>query len=475
MTIRKIGAAELSQHCSDDDAWIAINGLVWDVSGFATIHPGGRSAIVEHYGRDGSEVYNDLHSRGLMEAQLGKGKQLGVLKAEESELSHTKTEANSVVSLANLDSIVSIHEFEKAAQKILKPKSAAYISSATEASLTKQANADWYQRIWFRPRILTGVGTVDTGTTILGKRYASPIFNAPTSSAMLAHRDGELAMARGLARRGNTIIIPTMSSYPLNEIVEALPKGHPFFFQLYVHSNQSELEKLLQALSELGPQAIVVTADLPVMTKRETYEQYLVKESGGRLKISADTLVALEPVYSAVDPDLTWAKVKWIQERTRTPVFVKGIQCAEDAQKAVAYGCSGIYISNHGGRALDTAQPAILTLLEIQACCPEVLDKLEVLIDGGVQRGTDILKAICLGASAVCLGRPLLYSLAYGEKGVEHAIKILEAELRTAMQLVGITSLQQAHPGLLNTRQVDSFVQRGNEHPWARKVRRVKL
>jgi len=113
----------------------------------------------------------------------------------------------------------------------------------------------------------------------------------------------------------------------------------------------------------------------------------------------------------------------WLQKLTGIPVFVKGIQCAADARKALEYGCAGIYLSNHGGRAVDTAQPSILTLLEIQANCPEVLEQMEVFIDGGIRRGTDILKAICLGASAVCLGRPFLYAVGYGQKGMEHAIE----------------------------------------------------
>ena len=173
----------------------------------------------------------------------------------------------------------------------------------------------------------------------------------------------------------------------------------------------------------MRPQGILVTADLPVMSKREGYAKFMVRERQKKGNKKLEMEAAQRPSQASVDPDLSWKDIEWIRKRTGLPVFVKGIQCAADARKAAECGCAGIYISNHGGRALDTAAPSILTLLEIQAICPEILDKLEVFIDGGIQRGTDILKAICLGASAVCLGRPFFYSLAYGEEGVKHVIK----------------------------------------------------
>ncbi|KIX08784.1 uncharacterized protein Z518_03441 [Rhinocladiella mackenziei CBS 650.93] len=479
MSTRKLSTSEVRTHNTDTDCWIILNGVVWDISGFAIKHPGGREAIEEHFGQDGSHVYNDIHSPGLVENYFGSARRIGFLEDAKSQTSdrspNNDNREEKTDSKPDLDSIISIYEFEEVAQTALKPKSWAYISGSTENGFTKNANADWYQRIWFRPRVLTGVGTVDVSTTILGQKCASPILNAPTSSVKLAHPDGELAWARALSACGNPMIIPTMSSYSVQEIVGALPNGHPFFFQLYVHSDRSELEKLLTEVCKVRPQAILVTVDLPVMTKREGYVKYLVRHGERKATKPAPTTAPVKPVYEAIDPDLTWRDIKYIQERTGLPVFVKGIQCAADARRSYELGCAGIYISNHGGRALDTAPPSILTLLEIQASCPEILDHMEIFIDGGIQRGTDILKAICLGASAVCLGRTFLYSLAYGEDGVKHAIRILETELKVAMQLVGITSLEQAHPGLLNTTELDTYIHRGDDHPWARKVRRSKL
>lgn len=426
MAVKRIPILEVSKHNQDEDAWIVLNGVVWDFSGFAARHPGGREAIEDFLGQDGSEVYNGIHSATLVEKHLGQAKKIGLLEGgtPKTDTANNGPGQDKQVAKPDLDTIISIYELEEVAEKALRPKSWAYISGSTEDGLTKAANQDWYRRIWFRPRVLTGVGKVDLSTTIFGRKWASPILNCPFSSAMLAHEDGELALARGIGACGNPMIIPTMSSYSIQEIVDAFPTpGHPFFFQLYVHSNRSEVEKLLDQVCALRPQGILVTADLPVMSKREGYERFLVRERQKKGRKPSQAEAAQRPSEAAIAADLTWKDIEWIRKRTGLPVFVKGIQCAADARKAAECGCAGIYISNHGGRALDTAVPSILTLLEIQATCPEILDKLEVFIDGGIQRGTDILKAICLGASAVCLGRPFFYALAYGEEGVKHVIK----------------------------------------------------
>ncbi|KAL8951600.1 MAG: hypothetical protein Q9183_007446 [Haloplaca sp. 2 TL-2023] len=155
--------------------------------------------------------------------------------------------------------------------------------------------------------------------------------------------------------------------------------------------------------------------------------------------------------------------------------------CAQDAKRAAKEGVDGLVLSNHGGRNLDTAPPAILVLLDLHKNCPEVFEKMEIYVDGGIRRGTDILKAICLGATAVGIGRPALYALNYGQEGVEHLVDVLKDELSTAMALIGITSLSQAHPGLINTLDVDHMIPQGlEEHPYAkkhtkRKGREVKL
>lgn len=170
-----------------------------------------------------------------------------------------------------------------------------------------------------------------------------------------------------------------------------------------------------------------------------------------------------------IDSSLSWSDLAWIKSCTDNtiPLVLKGIQTAADALLAAQSGVvDGILLSNHGGRSLDTTQPAMATLLELHKTCPEVFDKVEVYVDGGFTRGTDVLKAISLGAVAVGIGRPWLYAVGYGQEGVEHLCEILKDELETTMKLCGITDVDQAHPGLVNTAALEPLVRNSEEHPW---------
>ncbi|KAL1849797.1 hypothetical protein Plec18170_007318 [Paecilomyces lecythidis] len=475
MTLRKISASEISSHCHEDDAWIVINGTVWDITGFAAKHPGGPKVIADHVGKDGSSMYNDIHGPGLISSYLGPEKQVGVVDDLDKDSLIKEATKEPVIPKPDLKSIVDLSQFEQVAETALKRRAWSYVSGATEDGVTHDANCEFYRRIFFRPQVLNGAGRVDTSTVFMGKKCAVPFFNAPTSSVKLTHPDGELALARASVAHGVPPCLPTMSSYALSEIVDVMPPSHPFFFQLYMNLDRSEAERTLREARDLGAQAILVTVDLPVMSKRQNRDrrQVQVQQDIETLEKKEEEIPAAgawshTPTNIAIDPDLQWKDIEWIRKVTGLPVILKGIQSAVDAKRAFEHGCSGIYISNHGGRALDTAPPAILVLLEIHATCPEILGKIDIMIDGGIRRGSDILKAICLGANVVLIGRPFLYALSYGEAGVNHAFDILKHELETAMALLGISSLDQAHPGLVNTSLLDFMVYRGDKHPWAR-------
>ncbi|KAH7232693.1 L-lactate dehydrogenase [Fusarium solani] len=445
------------EHAAEDDGWLIIDNVVWDVTGFAEEHPGGPEIIVNSLGRDASKAYNAVHSPKTVLGYFGPSRIVGRLDEavdladSSSSPSQPTTENKPMIDLRTL---VSLHDIERAALEYLPPLARAQISAGANDNRTTKANASSFQDIYFRPRVLSSSRSVDCKTRILGREYDIPVFNAPASLAKLVHPDGELAIARGLAAKGSTIIIPTMGSFLPEEIVAALPPGQPFFFQLYVGTNRESTKRLLESVVALKAEAIIVTVDLPVIGKRDDVRRLQIQASSpNNNKETSKSASNL-----AIDPDLSWPDIHWIRKITGLPVFVKGIQSAEDAKRALSEGCAGIYISNHGGRAVDTAQPAILTLLEINIHCPEVLERMDVFIDGGIRRGTDILKAICLGASAVCLGRPILHALTYGQNGIEHALNILKEELEVAMQLCGIKSLNEAHPGLLNTAALECSV-----------------
>lgn len=503
----KISVDELAKHNSVDDAWIVINGTVWDVTDFAPKHPGGAEIINEYLGGDASNAYNEVHSPSVAARHLDGTKNKGRLDQSTVTKEWTAKQADKHEGSAPvqeerppLEAVINLNDFEQAAKRTHSRKTWAFQMTAANDCFTRDANADFYRKIWFRPRVLVGVKDVSTSRTVLGHKFRVPIFSSPAALAKLSHPDGELAMARGLAASGTTIIACANASFSFNEIAEVLPKNHPLFYQLYMNRDRKVSEELIREVSK-NPnlKAITVTVDLPVVGKREDDERVKIEATYRATKNMQSQNIKRDnkgsglarATGSFIDPDLKWADITWLRSITDVPIFIKGIQCAADARKALDFGCAGIYISNHGGRAVDTAQPSILTLLEIQANCPEVLEQMEVFIDGGIRRGTDVLKAICLGASAVCLGRPFLYAVGYGQEGVEHAIeskyivsilctlltisKVIRDELETAMQMIGITSLDQAHPGLLNTSELDNMVYRGDNHPWARKIVRRNI
>ncbi|CAK48339.1 FMN-dependent alpha-hydroxy acid dehydrogenase [Aspergillus niger CBS 101883] len=376
-----------------------------------------------------------------------------------------------------LSSILSTHDFEKAASKSLTPKTWAFYSSAATDTFTHESNRTMYDRIFLRPRILRNVTSVSTKTNILGCRMDLPLFMSPAAMATLVHPDGELALARGCARYGVGIVgmkVSTNAAYHLSEITSAAAKqnkkDHPFFFQLYVNKDREVSRRLLRTAEENGAKAIFVTVDAPVAGKREADERVPLDPHDIRFRTPLPMSGACiggndekggglgRSMGQYIDAGFTWEDLAWLKQNTFLPIVLKGVQTAEDAVLAVEHGVDGIVVSNHGGRSLDTSTSSIAVLLEIRRRCPQVFDRLEVFVDGGIRRGTDIIKAICLGAKAVGMGRHFLYSLCYGQEGVERLIEIMRDELETTMKLLGITDLSQAHLGLLNTLDVDHLI-----------------
>ncbi|RAK95676.1 cytochrome b2 [Aspergillus ibericus CBS 121593] len=371
-----------------------------------------------------------------------------------------------------LPSILSTHDFERIASQTLTPKTWAFYASGATDMLTCESNKTTYDRILLRPRILRNVTSVSTRTTILGCEMQLPLFVSPAAMATLVHPDGEVAIARACARFGVGQCISTNASYPLPTITSSpLPTstGAPFFLQLYIHKSRSVSQHLLHLAHASNIRAIFVTVDAPVAGKREADERVPLDTTDRRFftplpmsgaQIGSDGKGAGlgRTMGQYIDASLTWEDLRWLRRNTHLPIVLKGVQTAEDAVLAVEAGVEGIVVSNHGGRGVDTSTSSIAVLMEIRRCCPEVFDKLEVFVDGGIRRGTDIIKAICLGAKAVGMGRAFLYSLCYGQEGVERLIEIMKDELETTMRLLGITDLSQAHPGLLNTLDVDHLI-----------------
>lgn len=299
-----------------------------------------------------------------------------------------------------------------------------------------------------------------------------------------------MSVPKLMLRRLTSPSISTNASYPLQDIVAQAP-DHPFMFQLYVNKDRKKSEELIAQVDQLGMKAIFVTVDAAGRGKRESDERLRVDEiivnpMTGEKNATGKRGGGLTKVAGAFfDQALTWDDIAWIRSLTKLPIVLKGIMTAADAKMAMKHKVDGILVSNHGGRNLDYAPPSILVLLELHKQCPEIFDQMEVYIDGGFRRGGDILKALCLGAKAVGMGRPFLYALNYGSEGAEHLVEsefaydqwhcggiadddwaVLQEEIESAMKLLGIKNLSEVHPGLVNTSDVDHLVPATAEHPY---------
>ncbi|KAG9228326.1 FMN-dependent dehydrogenase-domain-containing protein [Amylocarpus encephaloides] len=487
---RKIAVQEISQHNILDDLWIVVDGIVYDMTEFAPRHPGGAGIILRHAGRDSTTAYSEIHAPSLIKNSLDPSKTLGTLDPasvteEWAKPTPTVSKSLSPESKPPLETLINTHDFVSSARQSLSAKTWAFYSSAATDLHTEGRNNSAYADIGLRPRILVNVKEVDTTTTMLGQKMSVPIFCAPASMAKLVYPDGELALARGCRKMGIPQCVSTSASFPIADIVNSVSgKGAygsfegngemPIFFQLYVNKERHKSEALLKEIERLGVKGIFVTVDAPVIGKREADERVKADENTytpmSDMKAKNDakggSLGRIMGAY--IDSTLSWDDLPWLRSCTSLPIVLKGVQTAMDAKIAAEHGIDGIVLSNHGGRSLDTAPAPVLLLLELQKCCPEVFDKMDILVDGGIMRGTDIFKALCLGAKSVGIGRGFLYSLNYGQEGVEKFVDILKDELETTMRMMGVTDLSQVHPGMLNTRVVDHLILASEEHPYAK-------
>ncbi|KAI1822894.1 mitochondrial cytochrome-like protein b2 [Xylaria intraflava] len=487
---RLVSVEEILSHQSLNDLWLVVDGVVYDLSDFAPDHPGGPGVLLQYAGRDATAAYSEVHSPSLISTSLPTSCKIGFLDSstitEEwaRPLPTTGKKPLSKMKGAKppLGSIINAHDFWLAAQQSYTPKAWAFLSSAATDCLTMEWNGSTYNDIVLRPRVLRDVSTVNLKTTMLGHRISAPIFIAPTSMGKLFHPEGERELGRGAQVLGIPQCVSTSCSYPLPEVMDAVEEKKskdgtnvPIFFQLYVDKDRRKSEKLLKLVQKRGVKAIFVTIDAPVIGKREADERLRADEnfklpmSGMKAKNDSKGGSLGRIMGQFIDASLTWDDIAWLRKTVPgLPIVLKGVQTAMDAVKAMEHGVDAIYITNHGGRSVDTAPATILVLLELQKCCPQIFDKMEVYIDGGIRRGTDIFKALCLGAKAVGIGRGFLFALNYGKEGIEHFVNILTDELQTTMQLCGVTSLDQVHPGLLHTGAVDYLIPGSEEHPYAK-------
>ena len=344
---------------------------------------------------------------------------------------------------------VSLFDLERRAAELLEKSAFDYYASGAHDEITLRENRAAFDRRAVRYRVLVDVSRRDPATTVLGQPVSMPILLAPTAFHKMAHPEGESATARAAGAAGTVMILSTLSNTAVEDVCAAATG--PVWFQLYVYRDRAVTRALVERAEAAGCRAIVLTVDAPLLGTRERDVQNRFALPAG---LSVENLlpanlgeVAAPPLGSGlaayfatlIDPSLTFDDLDWLASTTRLPLVVKGLVRGDDAQRAIDHGAAAVVVSNHGGRQLDTS-PATLDVLEEVV---EAVDgRAEVLLDGGVRRGTDVLKAVALGARAVLVGRPVLWGLACGgQAGVEAVLAILRGELDLAMALAGAPTL----------------------------------
>lgn len=343
------------------------------------------------------------------------------------------------------ESLISIADYEAAAEAALVPGARGYFSGGAADEITLRDNLDAWARIALRPRVLVGVGERDPSVTVLGRRWPHPLIIAPMAYQKLAHEDGELAMAQAAAATGTTMCLSTFANVSIGTLAQEVPEVSRWF-QLYVFSDRAITRELIAQAVQNGYEALVVTVDLPVPGIREREIRTQADQASAHLVPAAVaaglTSDKTRTEFAALtDPDLNWADIERFAADCPLPVIVKGLLTPEDALLAAEHGARGIVVSNHGGRQLDTVLSAVDAL---PAIVDAVGDRLEVIVDGGVRRGTDVLKALALGARAVMVGRPLLWGLCVdGAAGARRVLELLLAEFDSGLGLVGSPRAEQ--------------------------------
>ena len=375
------------------------------------------------------------------------------------------TSQTATATLASAADALDVYDFEAMARRVLPPAHWGYMATGVDGEDTLRANPRGFDRYQLRVRRFVDVSRIDMGMELFGQKFTSPVMLCPVGSQRAFHAEGELAVARAAQVRGQLQILSTQSSTPIEDVAKARG-GRGLWYQLYTTNNWGITTKLLKRAEAAGCPVVAVTVDLPAGRNTETDQRMARVDTracptchGAAGPASDGRAAGIKPMFTGLDmtnvtltsATLTWDFVKRVKDVTKMKVLIKGLESADDATLAVSSGADGIIVSNHGGRATETGRPTIDAL-------PEVVQgaggRIPVLLDGGVRRGTDVFKALALGAAAVGIGRPYIWGLSsFGQAGVERVLQILDTELRLAMVGCGTLAVKDiTAKSLIDTR-----------------------
>jgi 4-hydroxymandelate oxidase len=337
---------------------------------------------------------------------------------------------------APLSELLNVWDFERAAEQALTPAAHGYYAGGSGDEVTLRRNVEAYLQWQLRPRVLVDVATCTTATTVLGHEISMPLLVAPVAFQRVAHPDGEIGMARAALAAGTAFCLSTMATSTPAEIAAT---GALRFYQLYVFQDDGMTREVVARAREHGFSALVLTVDTPVLGRRERdFRTGFALPAGIKVTSLGGEGYTPAGAFALVSPSVSWRDIERLASMSELPVVIKGVLTREDALLACEHGAAGLVVSNHGGRQLDGVSATIDALPEVA----EAVDgRIEVLIDGGIRRGADVVRALALGARAVLAGRAPLWGLAVGgEQGALHVLELLRDEILLALRLVGATS-----------------------------------
>ena len=360
--------------------------------------------------------------------------------------------------LAQAAHALDVFDFEAAAQRVVPPAHWGYLMSGVDGEATLRANRDGYSRYQLKTRRFIDVSRMDMSVELFGAKFNSPVILCPIGSAGAFHADGEVAAARAAQAKNQLLILSTQATKSVEEVARA--RGGPLWFQLYTTNDFDITTRLVRRAEAAGCAAVAVTIDTPAGRNTETSTRLARTDTrncgachadatGDRIQPRSGRGAAPKPMFADINmngvgltsPSLTWDFIKRLKSLTKMKVVLKGLESGEDAALAVENGADGIIISNHGGRATETGRGTIESVADVAQA---VRGRIPVLVDGGVRRGTDVFKALALGATAVGIGRPYVWGLStFGQQGVERVIDIVNTELRLAMVGCGTRTLKE--------------------------------
>ncbi|KAI9836111.1 MAG: Cytochrome b2, mitochondrial precursor [Sarea resinae] len=463
---QKLNGEEVKKHNSRDDCWVIVHGRAYDVTEFLPEHPGGPKIILKYAGKDATEEFDPIHPPDTLDKYLDKSKHLGevdmnTVEVEEKEQDpEEEARLERVKKMPILEQCFNLLDFEAVARKVMKKTAWAYYSSGADDEITMRENHSAFHKVWFRPRILVDVENIDLSTTMLGTKVDIPFYVTATALGKLGHPEGEVVLTRAAKRHNVVQMIPTLASCSFDEIVDASEGDQVQWLQLYVNKDRNITKRIVQHAEKRGCKALFITVDAPQLGRREKDMRSKFSDVGSNVQSSGGSEVdrsqgAARAISSFIDPALSWNDIPWFLSITKMPIILKGVQRVEDVIRAIESGVHGVVLSNHGGRQLDFARSGLEVLAEVMPVLRERgwENRIEIYIDGGVRRATDIIKALCLGAKGVGIGRPFLYAMsAYGLPGVDRAMQLLKDEMEMNMRLIGCSSVDQLNPTMVDTR-----------------------